>query len=115
MFRPPPISRLVEQRRAGRRPGQRDLREGVEEAPREPGQLAYLVQAVAPSALRERLSLLALSADDESPVELAPSPPIDPARAEGIARDYLNGTTLLRMAVKKFRRKLASRLGFSAR
>lgn len=88
---------------------------GVEEAPRDPGQLAYLVQAVAPSAHRERLSLLALSVDDESPPELAPSPPIDPARAEGIARDYLNGTTLLRMAVKKFCRKLASKLGFPPR
>jgi len=82
----------------------------AEEERRDPGQLAYLVQTVAPDGIRERLSLFALSADEARPSPIAP-PAIDEARARVIARDQLNGSTLLRIAVSKLRRKLSGRLG----
>jgi len=68
------------------------------------------VQTVAPDGIRERLSLFALSADEARPSPIAP-PAIDEARARVIARDQLNGSTLLRIAVSKLRRKLSGRLG----
>ena len=80
----------------------------AEEDLRESGQLAFLVQAAAPQAIRDRLSLLALSEEGERPAAL-PTPVIDEARARMIASDHLNGTTLLRMAWTKFRRKLLGR------
>ncbi|MCR9095252.1 MAG: glycosyltransferase family 4 protein [bacterium] len=80
----------------------------AEEEIREPGQLAFLVQAAAPGAIRERLSLLALSEDGERPAAV-PAPALDEARARRIASDHLNGTTLLRMAWTKLRRKLLGR------
>lgn len=86
------------------------VQSAAEPEAREPGQLAYLIQAVAPRALRERLSLLALSHDAGRLPQPAP-PAMDASRAAAIARSQLDGTTLLRLALQKLRRKLGAALG----
>jgi len=76
----------------------------------DPGQLAFLVQAVSSPTRRERLALLALApATTLPPPDGSPPPtrPMSDERARRIASEYLNGMTLLRMAAVKLRRKLA--------
>lgn len=76
------------------------------------GQLAHLVQAVASPARRERLALLALEGAAAGVGEggrPARPPVMDLARAKRIAEDHLDGSTLVRIALDKLRRKLRTR------
>ena len=89
----------------------------IDESPRDQGQLAFLVQAIASSSRKERLSLLALEQSATlkgATINYGPRVGMDAERASRIAHEYLNGSTLARMALRKFGRKLADKIGYRA-
>ena len=77
----------------------------IERPAEDEGQLAFLVQSIASASRRERLAWVALAGQPDR--SALPEPPaMDGERAARIARDHLDGTTRLRMAIQKLRDKL---------